>query len=313
MPQQTIAITGATGFIGGHIMAALLARGDHVQALTRRARPDQAGIRWISGDMADDDALARLVRGADAVIHCAGLVKARSKTAFFDANADAVARLLSHVRAETPTARVIHLSSLAAREPGLSDYAASKAAGETILHETSDLLWCGLRPPAVYGPGDMEILKIFKSLKFGVGFLPGGRAARLSLIHVQDLMAAVLALLDAPQASVRGQIFELDDGRPNGYGLAEVYEIAAAILGRRVHLLPVPARLLGLIGALNQILSRLTGQAPMLTPGKARELTHPDWVAQSPLLNRSGLWDPRIGLQDGLAETLAWYRHNFLF
>lgn len=311
--SQTIAITGATGFIGGHLLAALQARGAAVRALTRRDRPAQPGLVWVPGDMGDRAALLRLVEGADAVIHCAGMVKARTTGAFFDANAGAVARLADAVLAGAPAARVVHLSSLAAREPGLSDYAASKAAGETVLRQTGGLLWTALRPPAVYGPGDMEILKLFKSLKFGVGFLPGHRHGRVSVIHVHDLTAAVLALLDAPAAHAQGRVFELDDGRPGGYALSEVYETAAAILDRPVRLLTVPAPALTLAGGVNQAFSLLVGRDPMLTPGKVRELTHPDWVAQDPLLNATGLWQPQIALDQGLAGTLAWYRHNLLF
>lgn len=311
--SQTIAITGATGFIGGHLIEALQARGADLRALTRRDRPARAGLTWVPGDMGDRAALQRLVEGADAVIHCAGMVKARTTRAFFDANAGAVARLADAVLAGAPAARVVHLSSLAAREPGLSDYAASKAAGETVLRQTGGLSWTALRPPAVYGPGDMEILKLFKSLKFGVGFLPGHRDGRVSVIHVHDLTAAILALLDAPAAHAQGRIFELDDGRPGGYALAEVYETAAAILDRPVRLLTVPAPALTLAGGVNQAFSRLVGRDPMLTPGKVRELTHPDWVAQDPLLNATGLWQPQIALGQGLAGTLAWYRHNLLF
>lgn len=311
--METVAVTGATGFIGGRIIDRLLRQGLQVRALTRRpaAMPERQGLTWIRGSLDDDISLRELIGGAHALVHCAGLVKARNRTEFFAANADAVRRLAAIAATRSPDFHLLHLSSLAAREPLLSDYAASKAAGEEILRsEASDLGWTILRPPAVYGPGDREILKLFKSLRLGLAFLPGGGARHASVIHVDDLSAAVAAILANPgrnSPAFRG-IFELDDGQPGGYELAEIYALAAELLDKRLRMVTVTPQVLTFAARANRAIAHLRGRAPMVTPGKIAELLHPDWVARSPNLTETGLWRPEISLRDGLAATLQWYR-----
>lgn len=308
--MTTVAVTGATGFIGGRIIRLLLETGHEVRALTRRGAVSSTdGIHWCHGAMDQRGALHDLCSGVDAVVHCAGLVKARSRDEFFAANARAVSDLATVLAEAAPAARLIHMSSLAAREPLLSDYTASKAAGEDVLRRGGTRPgWTILRPPAVYGPGDREILKLFKSLRFGLAFLPGGGHGRVSVIHVDDLAAAVLAVLAAPAPAVAGRVFELDDGRPGGYSLREIYAIAAEVTGRSIRNIPVAPQVLTFAAQANRAIARFRGQAPMVTPGKVAELLHPDWVAQRPGLNDSGLWQPQIALRDGLAATFEWYR-----
>ncbi len=313
-----IALTGATGFIGRHLTSALSGRGYTVRALTRSAPPisDNAAITWIHGSFEDKAALADLVDGANTVVHCAGAVKARDRQAFLAANTYATAQLLRVTEARAPEARLIHISSLVAREPSLSDYAGSKWAAEDYVGHAA-LSWTILRPPAIYGPGDLEILKIFKSLKYGVGFVPGSGKNRASILYVADLVAAIMAMVEAPAADVEGRVFELDDGAQNGYSLPEIYETAANLLSRTVRTIEVPATALTVLASVNLGIARLTGAVPMVTPGKIRELTHPDWVAKStssaPKLNHTEIWQPSVTISDGLRNTLTWYRQNGLF
>lgn len=307
-----VAVTGGTGFIGGRIIDRLLSQGMQVRALTRRVtpQPDNPALRWIPGHLEDEASLRTLLDGADALVHCAGLVKARSRAEFFAANAEAVRRLVRIAAEAAPRIHFLHMSSLAAREPGLSDYAASKAAGEDVLRDSGEKLsWTILRPPAVYGPGDMEILKLFKSLRLGLAFVPAGGPRHASVIHVDDLSAAVVTIVTSGKdGPLLRQAFEIDDGRPGGYELAEIYGLAAELLHRRVRMLAVPPQVLTFAARANRAIARLRGRAPMVTPGKIAELLHPDWVARSPRLAETGLWRPAIGFRDGLAATLQWYR-----
>lgn len=308
--RPVIALTGATGFIGKHILDELIKRGDTVRALTRRPQPERAGVEWVLGDLQDQQALNSLVTTAQAVIHCAGSVKAPSREAFIDANARAVSRVLDAIRKNGCKAKLVHISSMAAREPELSHYALSKAAAEAILQRTSDVEWTAVRPPAVYGPGDLEILKMIKTLKFGVAFLPGMAPTRVSFIHAEDLTRAILSLIESSET--KNKIYELDDGEIDGHTIASVYKTAANLMNKRVYFIPVPKFILTLVALVNQGISCLIGRTPMLTPGKVRELTHRDWTAKSPKLNASGIWGPEIPLKSGLNDTLAWYRHNHL-
>ena len=141
-----LAITGATGYVGRRVLA--LAESP-VRALTRRPQSPQPGVAWIEGDLADTAALAQLCKGADAVLHIAGVVNAPTRAAFDAGNVAGTAAML----AAAGSRRFVHVSSLAAREPQISNYGASKAAAERLVM-TSDLDWVIVRPPGVYGPGD---------------------------------------------------------------------------------------------------------------------------------------------------------------
>jgi len=307
---RTVAVTGATGFIGGHVVEHLGRAGWQVRVLTRRLPqfPDVA-VEAVVGALDDNRALARLVDGADAIVHVAGLVKARSRAEFFAANATGTGNLATAARQGGRSPRFVLVSSLAAREPQLSDYAASKRAGETELARCGDgLLWSILRPPAVYGPGDREILTFFRALWRGIALLPTPRDGRLSLIHAADLAAAATALAESPGPA--GEVYEVDDGRPGGYRWEEMADMAARHLAVRPLRIRVPPPLLVALAHASAAGHRLTGSPAMLTPGKAREILHRDWVCRDGRLAAATGWQPRIGLDEGVAETIAWYRKN---
>jgi nucleoside-diphosphate-sugar epimerase len=286
-----IAITGATGFVGRRVLALA---GRPVRALARRPQPPLTGVEWVLGDLNDTAALARLCDGAAAVVHIAGVVNADA-AGFHAGNVTGTANVLA-AAAEVP--RFVHVSSLAAREPGLSLYGASKAQGDALVM-ARDGDWVIVRPPGVYGPGDAEMRDLFAAAKLGLGVAPGSRDARISLIHVDDLARALLALADAGPA---GEILEIDDGTgaSGGYGHAEYARAIAAALGRRVTILPVPGGLLRMLAA-----SRMIAK---LTPDRARYLVHPDWVARGGNARLAGLWQPQIGLAEGLTDTVRDYR-----
>jgi nucleoside-diphosphate-sugar epimerase len=197
---KVVAVTGATGFVGGHILRHLAEAGVHVRALTRRPPSAEvsANVTWVTGTLEDEAALTALLDQADAVIHCAGAIKARSRDEFFDVNAGGTRRLAGLAAAKATPPRFIHLSSLAAREPRLSSYAASKRAAEQALRAFPHLPVLVLRPPAVYGPGDMETFRIFKLAEQGwcVAPMTGGK---VSLIHVDDVARAVVGALLAAE------------------------------------------------------------------------------------------------------------------
>jgi nucleoside-diphosphate-sugar epimerase len=308
-----IAVTGGTGFIGSHILDVLEEQGCEVRALTRQpASAPRPGLTWIPGDLSDEAALRRLIQGARAVIHGAGAVKARNAQEFMECNATAVARVAKIVAEEAPDARLVHLSSLVAREPGLSPYAASKAAGEAALLDTPSLDWVILRPPAVYGPRDREMLRIFKALKSNMALMPGPGSNRLSLIHGRDAAEAAVTVALGAKFDIAARTFDIDDGNSAGYAMAEVYQLAAKLLDRNLNPRTIPRPLLTIAAQINTAMAPLMRQAPMLTPGKVAELTHPDWVARGPMLQNVTTWRPKVDLARGLAETFAWYRQQGL-
>jgi nucleoside-diphosphate-sugar epimerase len=296
-----IAITGGTGFVGSQVIDAALAAGHEVRALTRRDRPPRDRLEWISGDLADRDAIHQLVRDTDAIIHVAGVINAPDAAGFETGN---VAGALAMLAAATAggARRFVHVSSLAAREPNLSLYGASKARAEELV-ESSGLDWAIVRPPAVYGPGDKETLELFKMAKRGVVLLPPG--GRVSLIHVKDLACLLLSLTG--RGAPKRVIIEPDDGAPDGWSHKDFAKALGTAVGRRNVSLSAPRPLLRLAAHLDRLIRR--GRAK-LTLDRAAYFSHPDWVVTSGRFPPPALWRPTIETLQGLAATAQWYREQ---
>ncbi len=285
----------------------LHADGWRVRVLVRKPGPGSAFASTITGSLEHRESLERLVESVDAVVHCAGLVRAASAAEFHAVNEDGVARLAAAAATLKTPPRFILISSLAAREAELSSYGASKRCGERALaSHGGGLPWTVVRPPAVYGPGDKATLDFFRLYSHGLAPLPGGADGRLSLIHGEDLAGAVAALV----ASDIGvfESLEVRDGCAEGYSWADVAAAAGRCFGRPMTLISPPRALMGALAAINQAGQRLIGAAPRLTPGKVRELYHPDWVACENPIAESTAWRPRMTIDEGFAQTIAWYR-----
>ncbi len=304
-----IAITGASGFIGRSICRHLHARGWRLRLLMRPASNaallNHIEAEVVRGDLQDEAALARLVDGACAVIHCAGVVRGASRQDFDKVNVEGLARLLKAVQGAVAPPRLFVLSSLAAREPGLSFYADSKRRGEQLLEQQAGKLnWLALRPPAVYGPGDREMLPLFRAMAKGFAPVPGKTTSRFSMIYVDDIASVVSTWLE--RNDVASGIFTLHDNREGGYDWNEVCQVVSELCQRRVRPIEIPSLLLDIPAWLNARLSPGLGHAPMLTPGKLRELRHPDWVCDSDAISALLDWQPRITLREGLLKTPGW-------
>ncbi|MGI9501654.1 MAG: NAD-dependent epimerase/dehydratase family protein, partial [Geminicoccaceae bacterium] len=314
MPK--VAVTGASGFIGKRLIERLGRDGVAVRALMRKRRieidVDDIDLTIIEGSLGDDAAIKALIDDVDAVVHLAGLIKARTRTAFFAANADGVEHLASLMAARPKPPKMVLVSSLAAREPGLSSYAASKRAGEEALSSLGVTLpWTILRPPAVYGPGDRETLSFFKGVNSGIGTMLGNDKARFSLLHVDDLVELILTVLK-PSIADR-QTLEPDDGLEGGHSWCGMIAAAEQAFDKTVFRLRVPKTLLFALGHANAGLRILPGYTPMLTPEKVRELTHPDWVADRASIPATTGWKPGIPVDCGFPATIDWYRlHSWL-
>lgn len=301
------ALTGSTGFIGSALARRLQAAGWQVRALLRpnsnKVRLNDIPIQQVEGSLEDSDSLRRLVSGADAVIHCAGAVRGAWPAHFDRVNARGVESLVRVAAEQQPLPRFLLISSLAAREPDLSPYAASKREGERLMALAAGRMpWTVLRPPAVYGPGDRELLPLFRWMRRGIAPLPGPASARFSLLYVEDLAEAVAELLNCRYDQCA--VFELHDGKDRGYTWSEVIDMATRLRAGRVIRIPVPG--LDLLARANLTAARMLGYAPILTPGKVRELRHLDWVCDNTALNSATGWTPRIPLEEGLRRTLDW-------
>ncbi|MDQ2893012.1 MAG: NAD(P)-dependent oxidoreductase [Pseudomonadota bacterium] len=294
-----LAVTGGTGFVGSRTLDRALAGGHRVRALARRVQPERHGVTWIAGALDDGAALAELVDGSDAVIHVAGVVTA-DLAGFIAGNIEGTRAIVTAAH-NARVRRFVHVSSLSAREPQLSDYGWSKAEAEKVV-EASGLDWTILRPAAVFGPGDMEMRDLFRAAKLGLALLPP--PGLMSAVAVDDL--ARLLVTVAERGAVR-TIYEVDDG--TSWTHADFARAIGAAVGQRVMPLHLP-RALMLLGA--WVDRRLRGDQAKLTRDRVGYLTHPDWTAQPDRRVPADLWSPEVDTRVGLGETARWYRDNGL-
>ena len=291
----TLAITGGTGFVGQRLLDLALGQGHQVRALTRRPQPPRDGVTWVEGALDRPATLAALVEGADAIIHVAGVVNAPDAAGFEAGNVIGTGAILAAAE-QAGVPRFVHTSSLAAREPQLSLYGASKSRSEALV-TASPLSTIIVRPPAVYGPGDREMLDMFKMASRGVVLLPP--SGRLSLIHVDDLADLLLQLA----ASTEGGIIEPDDGTPGGWTHRAFGEALGAAVGTPARTIATPKLVLSLASRIDRL---VRGSGAKLTADRVAYFCHPDWVVDPARAPAS--WHAAIPTPHGLAETAAWYR-----
>jgi uncharacterized protein YbjT (DUF2867 family) len=299
LSRGVLAITGGTGFVGKTLVGQALAAGYQVRALTRKARPLVENVVWVEGSLDDPASLLRLARGSDAVVHVAGVVNAPDRAAFEAGNVTGTMNIVQAAKQEGVD-RFIHVSSLAAREPELSNYGWSKAKAERIVG-MSGLDWTMVRPPAIYGPGDRDMLDLFKMAKLGFVLLPP--SGRTSLIEVSDLARLLLALV--PSQAGTTQIYEADDGRDGGWSHVGFGAAIGWAFAKRVATIPMPRAVLN-FGAKADRLMR--GSKAKLTHDRVSYFCHSDWVIDPLKRPPAHLWKPTVNTRDGLKATAASYR-----
>jgi nucleoside-diphosphate-sugar epimerase len=296
------------------VVSELDRRGWRLRLLIRRqpprlVLPNQAP-EVVIGDLADNTALDQLVAGADAVLHIAGVVKAHDREGFMRGNAEPTGRLAGIAARQPAPPHFILMSSLAAREPALSPYCASKRAAEDALKAAAGaMLWTILRPTAVYGPGDRELLPFFKAVKKGIAPRPPGSIQRLSLIHVEDVGRFAATTAGLPAA--RGQTWELDDGAADGHGWDEIAAAAAEALGTHPRALTIPKALLAAMARGNALRAAWSGKPQMLVPHKLPEMLHANWLCRDrPPADLGTDGEPKWAIGPGFADTVRWYRQE---
>lgn len=297
-----IGLTGGTGFVGQTLIDLALAEGHEVTALARREQDAREGVEWVRGDLSDKAALERLAGETEAVIHVAGVVNAHDGAGFEHGNVAGTENVIeAAVKAGAP--RLVYVSSLSAREPAISAYGASKHRAENHI-QASELHWTIVRPPAIYGPRDTQMLDLFKAAKWG--FIPTPKDGKVSVIHVEDLSRLLLALLPGGR-HVTHRKFEPDDGKRGGWRHDELARAIGWAVGRQPRVVGLSRRAIELGARIDMTVRR--GRAK-LTLDRASYFCHPDWVVSHGSRVPFEIWHPRIETHEGLKATAQWYREQ---
>lgn len=266
-----------------------------------------AACEQIPVALTDVEKLTGIVADSIAVIYCAGSVRGRTPEDFAEANIEGVQAIIDALGRADHAPPLLLLSSLAATRPKVSDYSQSKYQGEMLLKGNSLFPWTILRPPAIYGPGDKEMLPVLKMAKRGLLFHAGARQQRLSLLHVDDLARAAEAWLMRWQECLH-QTYSIDDGRAGGYAWDD---IGAAVSTGKYNLLKIPRFLLTNTARLNFLFARILDYPPMLTPGKVQELIQPDWLSvDNQRFHADTGWNPTLDLQSGARQLFEQAHQN---
>jgi nucleoside-diphosphate-sugar epimerase len=319
-------VTGASGFVGSHLVEGLLERGYQVRCLVRKT----SNLRWLSGlkaeyvygDIADKDSLKGVFENADLVFHSAGLTSAKNREEYFRANAEGTRNLVEACLEENPRLqRFLYVSSQAAVGPGdnerpldetapcrpITDYGESKLAGEKIvLQHSSQLPVTIIRPPAVYGPRDTDVLGFFKVASKGFRVSFGRGESFLSLVYVKNLVDGIIRAVENP-GSV-GQVYFIADDKV--YSWKDAFSIIAKVLNKRTIPLKIPRSLVLFLAFIAQNSSRLFGRSAVFNTQKAREITQRYWGLDVSKARAELGFFPEYGFERGAAETVRWYREK---
>jgi nucleoside-diphosphate-sugar epimerase len=316
-------VTGGAGFIGSHLIEALVDRGDRVTCVERpgasRAWLPEAGIAFQPVGIDDPDALADAFRGADVVFHLAGLTCARRPADYDRVNVEGTANVLRAAAAVDPVPHVVFLSSLAAIGPcqngerltpdsapyPLSQYGRSKLQAEIVTHAFADRVpTTVVRLPAVYGPRERGILAMFRLVKRGVALTIGGWDRELSLIYVKDVIQGLLRCSTTPRSV--GHTYIL--AHPEPVTWRHFAGLVGRVLGRTPMLISVPKATGTCIGFAAECGARLARRAAIVNRDKVRELVQERWVCDGSVSERDLGFAAAYPLPQGLAETATWYQ-----
>ena len=316
-------VTGATGFIGSHLCEELVRRGYEVTCLSRSTSNlkwiENLEIRLVKGDCTLPESLLDIVDGFEYVFHLAGLTKARCDDEFFCINARGTENLLRAVAEKNPKVkRFVYLSSLAAVGPSkngtllredspplpVSNYGRSKLEGETAVLRYRDLMPVTiLRPPAVYGPRDKDLLVFFKMIKKGI--FPNWGKCYYSLLYVDDLIQGIIA--SAENKKAEGKIYFLSDSKV--YTDEEIAAEISSVLDVKVMRLRVPKFIMPLFAFLGEKIS----ERGIINRDKIRELRHAHWICDAKKAREEIEFLPKVGLKEGIKWTADWYMiHRWL-
>ncbi len=324
--SEKVLVTGSTGFIGARLLRLLDAEGDRVRVLLRPESGSgntEGGIEAVRASYDDPEALAAAVSGVDRIVHLAGVTKAVDSAGFEAGNVRPVQNLLMALKASNPSLkRLLLVSSLAAAGPAseglrgvsesdepkpVSAYGRSKLQAERlVLERSAPIPFTIVRPPAVYGPGDRDVLQVFQMLGKGM-LLSAGNAAkqRFSMIYVDDLVRGIMAAARSREAA--GRTYYLTSHQ--SWSWEEVIEAARPAIGfGNLMRITLPAPFVHLLGTVAGAVGSVTGKPTLINRDKARELVQNYWVCDPGRAESELGFTAGTTLSEGIGMTIDWYR-----
>jgi dihydroflavonol-4-reductase len=327
-------VTGANGFVGSYLVEGLLSQGYQVTCLVRKT----SNLRWLSGlnveyvyaDISEKESLSReaesfgknVLKDVDFVFHVAGLTKAKRKEEYFKANYQGTKNLIELCVEDNPRIkRFVYISSQAAVGPGkdskpldetapcnpITDYGKSKLEGEKVVLEFSSRLPVTIiRPPAVYGPKDTDILSFFKVTNKGFRTLLGKGERYISLCYIEDLIHGIILAAESPKAI--GQIYFIADDQI--YSWRETFRIVSKVLNKKTIPLRIPKAFLYIIAFVSENIARILGKPTVINVQKVREITQKYWLCDVSKAKRELGFSPKYKLEEGAKKTVKWYKEK---
>jgi uncharacterized protein YbjT (DUF2867 family) len=301
--MRTVALTGATGFVGMAAARHFVEAGWQVRALFRQNHPNIANVEWIRGSLNDANSLASLLQNSEVVVHIAGLINGETRSQFVEVNFDGTKRLVE-AALDKKIDRFIYISSLAATRPNSSVYGETKSLAENIVL-TSGLNTTVIRPPAIYGENDKDFPKIFSHAK-KYRFVPILIGGRTSIISVEDLSRLLVST--ASRDDINGEIYEPCDGRMNGWAHHQLTNLIGRAMQTRLLSLPMPKAAFKVYA--RKEIKKYGFEHANLTPDRAAYMVEKLWVANSNHAVPDHVWRPAVKSEDGLRSAYQWHVKN---
>ena len=317
-------MTGATGFIGSHLVELLLKKKYAVRILLRRSSDtvwlEGLNVERVYGDLFDDEALRRAVEGVDYVYHSAGVTKAKKKEDYFRGNALGTKNILEAVRRHNPgVRRFVYISSQTAVGPSptrtpitedvaphpITTYGESKwKAEEECRAFSSQIALTLVRPPAVYGPRDKDVYEFFSTMTKGLQPMVGMSEKYVSLIHVRDLVRGFVMAAESEKA--KGETYFISS--TDIYGWKEVGEVTRKVIGRMAVRLRIPEFGVYIVATFAELFSLFSSKPALINYEKARDMVQDFWTCDSAKAKRDFGYEQKISLEEGIQDTIDWYR-----
>ncbi len=321
---MNILVTGATGFIGSHLVALLLSKGHHVRCLVRKTSNlvwlKDLPVEYIEGDVFDDAVLRKAVSDIDYIYHSAGLTKAKTRDEYFRANAEGTRRLLDAAAAAAPgLRRFLHVSSQAAAGPSptkdpiteevephpITNYGRSKLQSEIECASFAGRLrYTICRPPVVYGPRDKDVFEFFQTMNRGLQPMVRFSDSYVSFIHVRDLIRGIVLAAESEKAV--GQTYFISSSRV--YSWKEIGDASRAALGKWALRLRIPAIGVYAVTSVAELLAKFSPRPALINMEKARDMVQPYWTCDSSKAKRDFGFEQEVSLEEGVADTVRWAR-----